>query len=478
MARTADRQPRPSAPKRRAGIAAPRPAEASSPADGILRLQRTVGNAAVQRLLAQRSASGAPGSVSPEVEEGISTARGGGAALDSSVRGEMETAFGADFGGVRVHTGGKADTLNRALGARAFTTGADVFFRSGEFSPSSPGGRKLLAHELAHVVQQGGSSAPVQRSSLALGPPDDAYEREAEAAADAVAAGKDGSVASSATAGAVQRDVAAYKADHAEDYTDSDGPSTTTVTIKGDAPALDAALAALVAAGKVARRDDGTRIFFSGSGATRAEVEAALTAASIPSPGALADALLAKHNTYLYSRERAVDLTTWFLFWSSTHRVSTRTNILDRQSSRPLTAHERAEARRVFAGGLSYDVIRVIEDPVMSVGGFARTLPNHIYFPTGSFSGSNFMPWLIHELTHAWQYQHGYGVSTTLYHALFSSYDYGGEAALTAATAAGRGFRSFNTEQQGDILQDYYTRLVGGLGTTAWDPFVAEVKVP
>jgi len=456
------------------------PVDAPSAHSPVLRLQRVLGNAAVQRLLAQRSASGAPGAISPEVEEGIAGARGGGAGLDSSVRGEMEGAFGADFGGVRVHTGGSADALNRALGARAFTTGADVFFRSGEFSPSSPGGKRLLAHELAHVVQQGGSAAPVQRA-LTLGSSDDACEREADAAADAVAGS-----ASVAQAGArggaggrVQRDLAAYKRDHEEilpSYGES--ASLTTLTYRADAPALEAALGALVAAGKVARRDDGTRVFFSGSGATRAEVEAALTAASIPRAGDLADALLADHNTYVYSRERVMDMTTWFLFWSSTARLSTRANVVERQSARPLTAHERAEARLVFDAGLSYDPIQVVEDPVMGVGGIARTLPNTLYFPTGAFGRSTFMPWLIHELTHAWQYQHGYGVGTTLYHAVFSSYAYGGEAGLLAATAAGQGFRSFNTEQQGDILQDYYTRVKAGQSTTAWDPFVAEARRP
>jgi hypothetical protein len=74
----------------------------------------------------------------------------------------MGQAFGADFAGVRVHAGGPADGLNRALSARAFTIGNDIFLREGAYNPGTSGGRELLAHELTHVVQQGGNSAQVQ----------------------------------------------------------------------------------------------------------------------------------------------------------------------------------------------------------------------------------------------------------------------------------------------------------------------------
>jgi hypothetical protein len=77
-----------------------------------------------------------------------------GQPLPESVRGEMELALGADFSGVQVHSDALADQLNNSLDARAFTTGRDIFFRRGEYSPGSPGGQRLLAHELVHVVQQ------------------------------------------------------------------------------------------------------------------------------------------------------------------------------------------------------------------------------------------------------------------------------------------------------------------------------------
>jgi hypothetical protein len=103
------------------------------------------------------------GTVDEGTEAEIRGARGGGAALPEGVRTGMEQSFGADFGNVRVHNGPSADRLNRSLQAKAFTTGSDVFFRSGEYNPASGPGQKLLAHELTHVVQQGG--AQVSRKS-------------------------------------------------------------------------------------------------------------------------------------------------------------------------------------------------------------------------------------------------------------------------------------------------------------------------
>ncbi len=98
---------------------------------------------------------------SADLTSAINSARGGGQAIANNIREPMEQAFGADFSGVKVHTDGQSDQLNRSIQARAFTTGQDVFFRSGEYNPGSRGGQELLAHELTHVVQQNGGA--VQR---------------------------------------------------------------------------------------------------------------------------------------------------------------------------------------------------------------------------------------------------------------------------------------------------------------------------
>ncbi|MEH2064481.1 MAG: DUF4157 domain-containing protein [Nostoc sp.] len=103
-----------------------------------------------------------------ELESSIQQARGNGQPLGDDIKQPMEQAFGADFGSVRVHTDAQSNSLNESIQARAFTTGQDVFFRQGEYSPESNAGKELLAHELTHVVQQNGSA--VQPKSLHVAP--------------------------------------------------------------------------------------------------------------------------------------------------------------------------------------------------------------------------------------------------------------------------------------------------------------------
>jgi len=105
------------------------------------------------------------GDLSSDIEGQIQSAKGGGRPLDSNTQSKMGRAFNADFSGVNVHTDSQSDTLNRSISARAFTTGQDIFFRSGEYSPNNSGGQELLAHELTHVVQQNGNGHQTQRKS-------------------------------------------------------------------------------------------------------------------------------------------------------------------------------------------------------------------------------------------------------------------------------------------------------------------------
>lgn len=130
--------------------------------------------AAVQRRPVH-AAGAQGGEVDGATDASIRQAAGGGRPLDADVQRTMEAGFGVDFSAVRVHDDAGADQLNRSLGARAFTTGPDIFFRQGEFSPQTPSGEELLAHELTHVVQQGaaGAGAEVVHRSA-----DDAIQRQ------------------------------------------------------------------------------------------------------------------------------------------------------------------------------------------------------------------------------------------------------------------------------------------------------------
>jgi hypothetical protein len=95
--------------------------------------------------------------MSSDVESGIGSLKGGGQPLSESARNYFEPRFGYDFSGVRVHTGVEANETAKSINARAFTVGNDVVFGSSSYSTETGEGKRLLAHELTHVVQQKGS---------------------------------------------------------------------------------------------------------------------------------------------------------------------------------------------------------------------------------------------------------------------------------------------------------------------------------
>ncbi|MCL4504995.1 MAG: DUF4157 domain-containing protein, partial [Chloroflexi bacterium] len=112
----------------------------------------------------QREASDLSGSfeAGAQVEHALSHA-GGGSPLPETLRTELEPKYGADFSRVQVHTGEQSEQLNRAVGAQAFTHGEHIYMGAGKYNPGTSAGKHLLAHELTHVVQQGG--AGVQRKA-------------------------------------------------------------------------------------------------------------------------------------------------------------------------------------------------------------------------------------------------------------------------------------------------------------------------
>jgi len=119
----------------------------------------------------------------------------------------MEARFGHDFSQVRVHNDQASAAAADNLGAAAYTTGSDIVFSAGSYQPDTATGRGLLAHELAHVVQQAGAP-PVMQSKSADPPvtaPHDPSERAAEAAAEAVLSGRSPATPSPVPAGTIQR---------------------------------------------------------------------------------------------------------------------------------------------------------------------------------------------------------------------------------------------------------------------------------
>jgi hypothetical protein len=150
----------------------------------LVNLQQQIGNRAVQRLIAQRAGEG-DFELDDDTAARINQQRGGGQALDTAVQADMAAATGHDFSAVKVHTDPEAHALNEQLGAKAFTTGQDIFFRAGAYAPGSSGGQELLAHELTHVAQQ--SAGRVGGGDrMTVNAPGDAFEQEADAVARSV----------------------------------------------------------------------------------------------------------------------------------------------------------------------------------------------------------------------------------------------------------------------------------------------------
>lgn len=133
--------------------------------DGIVSSSALAGSAQLSRkcsaceeesggLMKKPAAAGSASDHAPAIVHDV--LRSPGQPLDAASRAFFEPRFGRDFGRVRVHAGDHAAASARAVQARAFTVAEHVVFGSGEYRPTSPAGRQLLAHELAHVVQQDG----------------------------------------------------------------------------------------------------------------------------------------------------------------------------------------------------------------------------------------------------------------------------------------------------------------------------------
>ena len=121
----------------------------------------------------KRSSQSAAPDVSPQTQHRIESSKGGGEPLPANTREEMEGAMGTDLSAVRIHHGNEAADLSNQLQAQAFTHGNDIYFGQGKYDTQSQSGRHLLAHELTHTVQQGGSvkkKGVIQRTPTASTP--------------------------------------------------------------------------------------------------------------------------------------------------------------------------------------------------------------------------------------------------------------------------------------------------------------------
>lgn len=115
----------------------------------------------------QKPGAGGAQAAAPGLSARIERSAGKGQPLPEDAGAEMENAFGTDFSNVSIHADAEASQMSRELGAQAFTYGSDIYFDSGRFDAGSSAGKRLLAHELTHTVQQGASGLRVQMHPVA-----------------------------------------------------------------------------------------------------------------------------------------------------------------------------------------------------------------------------------------------------------------------------------------------------------------------
>ncbi len=146
----------------------------------LLHLQRAAGNASVSALVGDEL--GEPSPVKDVIRSGA------GRPLEPETRSAMEAGLGHDFGDVRIHTDARASESAKSVNAQAYTVGTNVVFQSDKYAPETDAGKRMLAHELTHVIQQkagpvSGTPAP---GGINISHPSDSFEQAAERSADRV----------------------------------------------------------------------------------------------------------------------------------------------------------------------------------------------------------------------------------------------------------------------------------------------------
>lgn len=368
-------------------------------------------------LLMRKTESGGGGfAAPPALASQLNATKGGGSPLPEGTQSFMENAFSVDFSGVRVHTDGQAAEMSQILQAKAFTHGKDIYFNRGQYRPEVSQGRRLLSHELTHVVQQSEGSGYGETNDC-IGIQRDIW--------DWVSPGPSLLLKNSQTLGRIFNMSAL-------------GPYVPFKDLPGRLDIED---------------------FF-----------------SFPYIKDLMDSELYKFVLIFSHAER---LPEWLLSYDPFSKM----NLL---RSRRLLKIEESEARRVFGNSIDYSKVRIEANSLMTLGGYARTpfdtiyLPPDIYWKLTLDSMQNKIPedmdLLIHELTHVWQTQHGISTVEKIRQAIKGNYDYGGSSNLEAKRRVGKTITDFNTEQQGDIAEDYYKLIAGTKNIQSIQDFVSFLK--
>lgn len=405
----------------------------------------------------RKAASSANGDRS--VPEDFLQSIGPGQPLDSSTRASMESRFGRDFGDVRVHTGDRAAESARSIQARAYTFNRDVVFDSGAYAPRSAEGRKLLAHELTHVVQQGRSSSGkgLQRATDTTQTQQSQQQQKKEPGFFSKIGHGIASAAGTIWHGMEAVGKAAWSGIKAVGH--------------GIATVAGAAWKGIKWLGSQFA-DKVTGIF--------ERVMHWVTQL----PARVARVVLDLWEGVKSLRPWALEwwkslahIDTWgnFLKWVGTlvlhlfevggggEIVETLADLI-KFNTRKMTGAELFEASSVFGSSVDFSLVRIDTHSLMvfiakKFKGYSKGREFTTFHTINGEEGKITMDTLIHELTHVWQYQQvGAIYMPEAIHAQGTpeGYDYGGVSELQARKAAGQGIRTFNREQQAQIVQDYF----------------------
>ncbi len=390
----------------------------------------------------------------PGMSAALAATKGGGSTLPAETRNLMEPTIGADFSQVRLHTDEKAAEMNESVQARAFTHGQDIYFNKGEYQPESPEGKRLLAHELTHVTQQNGGHT-IRRF---LGKVWGGIKKAAGWVGDKVKKG-----------------VKAI----------GKGASWLGGKIASGAKWLGGKIweGAKWLGDKVWRgvKWFGKQLIDKIAGVFQ---RVARWITQLPARvGRLLKGLLEGLKSFkpwtLDWWKSLAKADTWknFLKWAGARLVDileiaglgeAYETIMDfiKFNTRTLNAAERTAAERLFGASIDLDLVRVDEAAIIGPAFSGRAYTS---FHTINSWGREPVDVMMHELTHVWQYE----TSGAIYmpqaiHAQVwgGGYTYGGAAGLRAAQTAGKGFLSFNREQQAQIVQDFFNLKKNNAGTT------------
>ncbi len=119
-----------------------------------------------EKKMQRKENSNEPGEASSQVEDYVNSLSGNGNSMSEKEKSFFESRMGYDFSNVRLHTDSIAAKSAQSINALAYTTGNNIVFNQGQYDPNTDSGKRLLGHELAHVVQQNSAINKVQRKLL------------------------------------------------------------------------------------------------------------------------------------------------------------------------------------------------------------------------------------------------------------------------------------------------------------------------